>query len=320
MSSRSSPTWARCCSSSSACLLSWQGCFFRSKMDKFSANAMHDDSLLTIYTLFFPKSLLQKMSNGPEHTDMHWQHLHLPFLSAVCVVLQVHLLSCFPSCDDLLVFAVKVPYTPWGEFWLWRTLVGYLVLSRRTCSTCPWRALRYHLLWQGIHFLHLKKQEAEKVKTANLRIDPFMSLPVCPKQRTSQSGPLLWSPSKDDKSMTFQSFRQLPRSPCYGAAWFAPWVHWWYIRCLRWRLPGMSLCWEALFWWHLVPLVPNNFRLEMEVKRTIWSSLVHLHQYGTVSATSSSLSYPGVRHGYHSTAHGAVFSYGNNFSDLAASC
>lgn len=73
---------------------------------------MHDDSLLTIYTLFFPKSLLQKMSNGPEHTDMHWQHLHLPFLSAVCVVLQVHLLSCFPSCDDLLVFAVKVPYTP----------------------------------------------------------------------------------------------------------------------------------------------------------------------------------------------------------------
>lgn len=146
--------------------------------------------------------------------------------SALCVVLQVHLLSCFPSCDDLLVFAVKVPYTPWGEFWLWRTLVGYLVLSRRTCSTCPWRALRYHLLWQGIHFLHLKKQEAEKVKTANLRIDPFMSLPVCPKQRTSQSGPLLWSPSKDDKSMTFQSFRQLPRSPCYGAAWFAPWVHW----------------------------------------------------------------------------------------------
>ena len=27
-----------------------------------------------------------------------------------------------------------------------------------------WRALRYHLLWQGIHFLHLKKKEAEKWK------------------------------------------------------------------------------------------------------------------------------------------------------------
>ena len=51
----------------------------------------------------------------------------------------------------------------------------------------------------------------------------------------------------------------------------------------------------------------DSFRLETEVKHRNRSSLVHLCQHETVSATSSSLSYPGVSHGYHSTAHGAVF-------------